>query len=115
MARQFLFPASAWRSLLVVILIAATAQAETIVLKNGMRLEGTLGQLEGLKAGAPGAFGGAGKGANIKSIVLVDDGLRRTLVPSLQVTGVPDAAKASTVRILVPQQVYNGANKMSKV
>src|SRR6476469_8697630 len=72
---------------------ALTAYAETIVLKNGMRLEGTVGQMADLRIGKPGAFGGANANTNIKSVVLVDDGLRRTLVPAFQVTGVPDAAK----------------------
>jgi pimeloyl-ACP methyl ester carboxylesterase len=108
--------ATARRVLGVILLIAATAHAETIVLKNGMRLEGALGQLSDLKAGTLGPFGGgAAGGTGIKSIVIVDDGLRRTLAPALQVTGVPDAGKSSTVKIHVPQRVYNGPNKLSKV
>lgn len=100
----------------IFLLIAPAVRAETIVLKNGMRLEGTLGQMSGLKLGALGPFGGGGAAAaNIKSIVLVDDGLRRTLVPSLQVTSVPEAGKSTTVKILVPQRVYSGPNKMGKV
>jgi predicted esterase len=103
--------------LVVVLMCLATASAfaETILLKNGMQLSGSLGQLENLKTGALGAFGGKEGGTNIKSIVLVDDGLRRTLVPALQVNGVPDVSKAREVRILVPQQVYNGKDKMAKV
>lgn len=116
MARQMQIGATAWRVLFILILSAAAAQAETIVLKNGMRLEGTLGQLANLKVMAPGAFGGgAAGGGDIKSIVLVDDGLRRTLVPALQVTGVPDAGRSTTLKILVPQQVYTGPNKLAKV
>lgn len=106
---------AAWRLALAAAVVVSTAQAETIVLKNGMRLEGTLGQMESLKVGPAGAFGGAGAAVGIKSIVLVDDGLRRTLAPALQVTGVPDAGRGTTVKILVPQQVYNGANKLGKV
>lgn len=115
MARHLQMIATAWRVLCVILLIAATAQAETIVLKNGMRLEGTLGQLNGLKGGALGPFGGGGAGASIQSVVIVDDSLRRTLVPALQINGLPDPGRSSTVKILVPQRVYNGPNKLSKV
>lgn len=111
MARQF---AAAWRLLLAAAIMVSAAHAETIVLKNGMRLEGTLGQLENLKVNAPSPVVGRG-GANIKSIVLVDDGLRRTLVPALQVNGVPDAGKSTMVKILVSQQVHHGATRLAKV
>jgi predicted esterase len=116
MARQTHMVATARRVLFVLLLIAPTVQAETIVLKNGMRLEGTLGQISGLKGGALGAFGGGGAGTpDIKSIIIVDDSLRRTLVPYFQLDGLPDPGKSSTVRILVPQRVYNGPNQLSKV
>jgi len=94
---------------------ALSACAETIVLKNGMTLEGTLGQLANFKTATPGVFGGGGEDTGIKSIVIVDDGLRRTLVPALQVNGVPDTTKSREVKILVPQQVYNGKDKLSQV
>ena len=112
MARQLRL-AAAWRSLFILLLIAVAARAETIVLKNGMRLEGTLGTLSGLKGGALGPFGGGGAaGADIKSIVIVDDSLRRTLVPSLQVSSVPEAGKSTTVKIPVPQRVYHAGLKV---
>jgi predicted esterase len=84
----------------------AGSNAETVVLKNGMQLEGTVGTVADLKTAALGAFGSGGAGGNnVKPIVVIDDGLRRTLVPNLQVTALPGAAKPPEAKIKIPQRV----------
>jgi len=92
---------------------SGTAWAETIVLKNGMQLEGTLGSIEGLRSPVPGAFG-AGDSNNIKSVVVVDDGLRRTFVPALQVSAVPGGGKKE-VKIRIDQRVAEGGFAVNTV
>lgn len=89
---------------LVPFLLPGLAAGETIVLKNGMRLEGTIGSVQGMRNPVPGAFGAKGDSSNIMSVVVVDDGLRRTFVPALQVTAVPAGAKKE-IRIEVDQRV----------
>jgi predicted esterase len=85
--------------------LCGMAVAETIVLKNGMQLDGAVGAIADLKNPVLAVTGGGRDQNNIKSVVVIDDGLRRTLVPNLQVTAVPGAAEKPEVKIKVPQRV----------
>jgi pimeloyl-ACP methyl ester carboxylesterase len=98
----------AWLALAAAVLgaIVPHALAESLVLRDGRVIEGTLGTVGGLaenplapnKTTAP----------VVKTILLVDDNLRRTFVPKSQVTKLLEGAdklSAPVVKIQIPQRV----------
>lgn len=81
------------------------AQGEQITLKNGVTLEGTLGFLDSLAAPALNPTGGGGNNTGIKRVIIVDDELRRTMVPELHRASGPTPTPNTDKRIKVPQRV----------
>ena len=76
--------------------------AETITLKNGMQLEGTVGKIAGIASPVLSPTGTAsGNPTGVKLVIVVDDGLRRTFAPTLQVAALATEAvsKLETFRI----------------
>ena len=69
-------------ALLFTWLLPWCTRAETLVLKNGMELTGSLVKVSSLTDDVIAAAGGAGKGT--RTIIMVDDGLRRVFVSSYQ-------------------------------
>jgi predicted esterase len=107
--------AAALVAMLTQTLLPGQAFAETIVLKNGTQLEGSVGTIASLKNPVLNPAGGGGVGAGIKPVVVVDDGLRRTLVPALQVTALPAAPEVPQVKIAVPQRVATAGFSVNTV
>jgi predicted esterase len=98
---------------LVLSAFAASGHAESITLKNGLRLEGSLGQIGGL-GGNPLAPENPDGPVEIKKIVLVDDGLRRVFVPELLIAG-RDAAVKNDVKIRIDQRVATSGRRVASV
>lgn len=89
----------------LLLMLSGLAPAETIVLKNGMQYEGEVGALPSLGSPSLSPFGAASGGnTGIKSVVLINDGLRRTFVPALQVTAA-NPGKEKEIKIRLDQQV----------
>jgi len=78
--------------------------AETLILKNGMRLEGTVGKIAALGQNPLAPTGGGGKIHN-QLIVLVDDELTRTFVCTFQVQEKLNNPPAPLERIKIEQRV----------
>jgi predicted esterase len=88
---------------LAVAALVPAARAETVTLKNGLRLEGSPGNISTI-GGDPLAAAGAG-GVKVKQIVILDDQLRRMFVGTNQVVAMTPTTGSTTERILIPQRV----------
>ncbi len=86
------------------LLAPAISRADTVTLKNGMRLEGNFGNIAAVGGTNPLAALGAG-GVQLKRIVVCDDNLRRTFVGTNQLAGTfaPSTGPAPE-RFLIPQR-----------
>lgn len=93
---------------LALLLLPSAALATIVELKNGMRLEGSVGKVasmsdDPLKTPTAGAV-------DVQLIVLVDNDLKRTFVSTYQVQDVQEAAPAPVERIKIDQRVaVNGS------
>ena len=98
------------------LLSQALSQAETIVLKNGMQLEGSVGRIAGI---ANPTLSPAGTSSNnptgVKLVIVVDDGLRRTFVPTLQVAAVPPEGVNKLETFRIPQRVAEAGFQVNTV
>lgn len=88
----------------------ASVWGETVTLKNNVRLEGSVGEIDGLNTNplvTPSA---------VKSIVFVDDDLRRVFFGANQLATAPAASAASRMeRIPVPQRVAKTGHQIFSV
>ncbi len=104
--------AAAW-FLLGACLLCPHASAEVITLKNGMRFEGSMGDLAGLD-GDPLKGGGGGDVAT-KEIVIVDDDLRRIFFGKKNVQTYGDTQLSSFERIKLQQAVASAGPGIASV
>ena len=82
--------------------------AEVLTLKNGTRLEGTLGKIGSI--GNPLAATGGGE-VQLKRIIVVDDDLRRTFIGTHQVASAPAPSPGGAVeKIKIPQRIPTAGN-----
>jgi len=100
-----------WVSLLLLVGFAASGLGDVLTLKNGLKLEGTLGKISayGENPLKPGAR--AGRVAT-QLIVLVDDDLRRTFVCTYQVQDRKAAPPEAVERIKINQRVADRGPKV---
>ena len=80
------------------------AEAATVLLKNGLRLEGDVNRIAGLAENPLNPSSTPGE-VEIKPIAIIDDGLRRTFVPWKQVVEVRPDPPSWTERIRIRQRV----------
>jgi predicted esterase len=88
--------------------------ADSIVLKNGMQLDGTLGKISNLGQNPLAPTGGAGQIKN-QLIVIVDDDLRRTFVSTYQVQTKLAVPPEPLERILIKQRVAERGTRVAGV
>jgi pimeloyl-ACP methyl ester carboxylesterase len=106
--------ARAWFVLALAICLSSTAiHAEVVTLKNGMRLEGSVGKIGSLE-------GNAIQGAKVgdvatKEIVIIDDELRRIFVGQKQVQALGDSPFSSYERIKLQQAVASAGPGIASV
>ena len=89
--------------ILLFALLPAVSIAETVTLKNGSVLTGSVGPIASVGAD-PLQAGGAGE-VQLKRIVIIDDQLRRVFVGTNQVLRIDPVAAKSTVKFIIPQRV----------
>ncbi len=88
--------------------LPAPLWGEVLTLKNGTRLEGTLGKIGSI--GNPLAAVGGGE-VQLKRIIVVDDDLRRTFVGTHQVASGPAPSPGGAVeKIKIPQRIPTAGN-----
>lgn len=108
------------RTLAAILIFAAASQAVTplvadsIVLKNGMQLDGTLGKISNLGQNPLAPTGSSGQIKN-QLIVIVDDDLRRTFVSTYQVQSRLPAPPAPLERIEIRQRVAERGPRVAGV
>ncbi|MEM8680579.1 MAG: peptidase, partial [Planctomycetota bacterium] len=90
------------------------AEAETLVLKNGVELTGTLGKIPSLDNQALATVLGSDGGSGSNLIYVVDDGLRRTFVSTYQVRGPRDDVETLEY-IRIKQNVARSGKTVGKV
>lgn len=99
---------------LIAALVAGTAAAETLILKDGRTLDGKLGKVGGM-AENPLAMAAAGAGPIVRPIVFVDDDLRRTFLPMFYVSEVQQQNAGAVERIRIPQQVAETGARLGRI
>lgn len=92
---------------------SGTASATIVEMKNGMRLEGSVGKIasmsdDPLKTPTAGAV-------DLQLIVLIDNELKRTFVPTSQVQDVQEAAPTPVERIKIDQRVADSGRNVHAV
>ncbi|PQO42698.1 alpha/beta hydrolase-fold protein [Blastopirellula marina] len=91
----------------------SSAWATVVEMKNGMRLEGSVGKIasmsdDPLKGSSAGAV-------DLELIVLIDNDLKRTFVPTSQVQDIQEAAPISVERIKIDQRVADSGRNVHAV
>ncbi len=119
MNRRYRTVASASLVRLVIAGLAAmlgvqAAWAEVVTLNFGWQLEGRLGKISSLAENPLNPNPTAGE-VKVTQIVLIDDDLRRTFVPSKQVAAVAASVGSNQVRIKVEQRVAEGGRRVAGV
>src|SRR4051794_34437598 len=87
-----------WMPALALCLLAQAASADTFTLDNGMVLEGNYDKIASIAVDPLKAAGPTG----IELIVVVDNGLTRTFVPSKQIRNFVPGAAANQEKIILP-------------
>jgi len=90
-------------SLALLLLLPAAAWAGKVTLQDGRVLEGVIGKVDNV-APDPNAVK-SDSGTGVERIAVVDDGLRKTLIPSLRIRQVNEAASVPLEKISIPQKV----------
>lgn len=93
---------------------ATSLQADTVTLKNGLQLEGRLGEVAKIGESAL-TTELNGKGNGVKQILLIDDKLRRIFVPEKIVRTMVPGAPRLIERIKIDQQVASGGSRIATV
>ncbi len=94
---------------------APSSHGERITLKNGMQVEGAVGKI-GSFANDNGAAKSPADGPKVKTIILVDDDLRRIYFPMYQVNAEPAPSLATgTIRLTIPQRVMTSGKTVVSV
>ncbi|WP_254509321.1 peptidase [Anatilimnocola floriformis] len=99
---------------LSVFLITQPAFAEVITLKNGMRIEGSVGKIGSLD-GAVAAGAAGGGDVAVKEIVIIDDDLRRVFVGQKSVQTFGDSQMSAFERIKLQQAVASAGPGIASV
>ncbi len=92
----------------------APLTATVVTLKNGVKLEGTIGKVASLGGNPLQPNGSAGE-VDVASIVLLDDNLRRIFVPSKQVAAVADSEANNLEKIEVEQRVPRSGRRIGVI
>jgi len=87
-----------WMPALAICLLAQAASADTFTLDNGMVLEGNYDKIASIAVDPLKAAGPTG----VELIVVVDNGLTRTFVPSKQIRNFVPGAAANQEKIILP-------------
>ncbi len=99
-------------ALLLCFTVAWNVCAEVVTLKNGLALEGSVGLVAELGANPLAAE--SPDGADVKKIVVVDDGLRRVFVSKNWIANTDPAAK-NVVKIRIDQRVAESGRRIASV
>ncbi|MBI1247412.1 peptidase [bacterium] len=93
--------------------LPVVAMATIVELKNGMRLEGSVGKIASMSNDPLKSSGGGA--VNNELIVLVDDDLKRTFVSTYQVQDVQEVAPLPVERIKIEQDVTESGQAVHAV
>lgn len=99
----------------LVLLVSSPGLAATLRMRDGRILEGTIGQVGGMAENAI-ALQRAGAEPGVRSILVIDDDLRRTFVPKYQVAKIEDAGASGPVeKIHVKQRVAEAGSRIGRI
>src|SRR3954471_23286634 len=101
-------------ALLVWIAVCPTASGQTLVLKDGRKLEGKYSELASVAENPLSPKTQAGE-VPVTPLVVVDDGLRRTYVHTAQVAKILEPTSAKEVRINIWQPVAQRGNGVGRI
>ncbi|MEX0677672.1 MAG: peptidase [Pirellulales bacterium] len=102
---------SFWTACLAGVCLAASAQASTIILKDGRRLQGAVGETTGLADNPL-----ANKSGDLATITFVDDELRRVFFPTFQIRSIEEVNTGEIPQqINVHQRVARQGGRISRV
>jgi predicted esterase len=101
-------------ALIIQALVVSTVSAEGVVLKNGMQLEGIPGKVSTFGQNPLSSTGGGGQIKN-QLIVVVDNGLTRTLMPTFQVQDTLDGPATQPIKIKIRQRVADRGPRVGGV
>ncbi len=100
--------------LLVILLVGCSGWGAVLIAKNGMLLEGKAGYLSSVSEN-PLVVNVPAGGVDVRQIVLLDDGLRRTYLSWLQVQELRESDPAGFERVRVRQNVASGNRQIGSV
>ncbi len=98
--------------LLLALLPGGHSRAAVVTLKNGMQLEGILGKLAGVAENPLNPPKGE---VDVRLVVLIDDGLRRTFVSYYQVQDLRESEPMGLERIRVQQAIRDRGRRIASV
>jgi len=101
-----------WMIAAALCLLAGVGNADTVTLNNGMVLDGSFDKASSIAADPTKAAGPTG----LELILIVDNQLTRTFVPTRQIRAVAPPAAVATERITLPgRRIPTGGNTISVV
>jgi predicted esterase len=96
-------------------LVVSLAAADGVNLKNGMQLDGVTGKISTFGQNPLTPMGGSGGQIANQLIVVVDNGLTRTFMPTFQVQDTLDARPVQPISIKIRQRVADRGPKVNGV
>src|SRR5205807_9951825 len=101
-------------ALLVWIAVCPPASGQTLVLKDGRKLEGKYSELASVAENPLSPKTQAGE-VPVTPLVVVDDGLRRTYIHTAQIAKVLEPTSAKDVRINISQRVAERGGGVGRI